>query len=185
MRESKEEIVPPFVAPKFKDVTKEYADEHMIEHMAIKESEVAGHFEDGKRYYLCVPQRMKWLPVDWAFAKEGKVTFGYFKAGVAACICQYRDGKLLPCSSPFRTKIHDETPSLQPFYTDGQEEMVTLYAKFPPVDELHLGKMVGGFLKVQTIPHLTLLTLSLSSTPRPHKSSILNKHLIPTRDTVM
>ncbi len=172
MRESKEEIVPPFVAPKFKDVTKEYADEHMIEHMAIKESEVAGHFEDGKRYYLCVPQRMKWLPVDWAFAKEGKVTFGYFKAGVAACICQYRDGKLLPCSSPFRTKIHDETPSLQPFYTDGQEEMVTLYAKFPPVDELHLGKMVGGFFEGSNNSSFnTIDTLFIINTP---PSQIIN-----------
>ena len=172
MRESKEEIVPPFVAPKFKDVTKEYADEHMTEQMVIKESEVAGNFEDGKRYYLCVPQRMKWLPVDWAFAKEGKVTFGCFKTGVAACICQYRDGKLLPCSTPFRTKIHDKTLSLQPFYTDCQEEMVTLYAKFPPVDELHLEKMVGGVFEGSNDSSFnTIDTLFVINTP---PSQIIN-----------
>ena len=125
------------------DATNDYADSLLIPQLTVLASEFDGQFEEGKYYALCVPQKRRWLPVEWAIAEKGKLQFGGFKAGTAACICIKNELQILPCSLPFRTEVVNGKPMITPF-KGGEKERITLLSKFPLFDEFYLERVMGG-----------------------------------------
>lgn len=70
-----------FRYPKFLDVTNIYADGQLMKKVVIEADALLGDTEDSKPYYLCVPNRQDWVPVDCAVMQHGKLTFENLKAG--------------------------------------------------------------------------------------------------------
>lgn len=168
-----------FRYPKFLDVTNIYADGQLMKKVVIEADALLGDSEDSKPYYLCVPNRQDWVPVDCAVMQHGKLTFENLKAGTVICIAQSHDGKMRPCSSPMRTSLENGKEAIVAFHEGGQMETIKLFTKFPPIDEPYLKNMVGAtiegadnanFLQADTIWYVKAAPTRLCSVVYPKTS---------------
>lgn len=146
--EDRREIPSLFRYPTFYDVTPIYADGKLMERIEIKHEELLEGSDDSKPYYLCIPKRQDWIPVDVAKMRHDKLVFRNFKAGTVICIAQYSEGKLVPCSLPMRTLLEKGKSRTLAFQEKkGLMEKIVLYTKFPPIDEPFLKNMIGGVVE--------------------------------------
>lgn len=145
--EDKNDIPPIFRFPKFKDVTDVYADGKLMPELVIKEQELIGKTKKSKPYYLCIPQKQSWIPVDFSILRNGQLSYKNFKAGTVVCIAQYRHGEMTPSSLPMRTFTENGKAKLVAFKPEKRTEEAVLYTKFPPIDEPFLKNMVGGIVE--------------------------------------
>ena len=165
-----------FRYPKFLDVTNIYADGQLMKKVVIEADALLGDSEDSKPYYLCVPNRQDWVPVDCAVMQHGKLSFENLKAGSVICIAQSRDGKMQPCSYPMRTFMENGKEKIIPFLVGEEKETVRLFTKFPLIDEPYLKNMVGAtiegadnanFFSADTIWHVKAAPTRLCSVVYP------------------
>lgn len=145
--EDKTEIPPLFRYPKFKDVTDVYADGLLIPEIVIEESALMENTDKSKPYYLCIPQKQKWIPVDYCILKNGHLVYRNFKAGTVICIAQYHHGEMIPSTLPMRTYLERGKAKLVSFGPQKQKVSVVFYTKFPPIDEPFLKNMTGGVVE--------------------------------------
>lgn len=145
--EDKNEIPPIFRFPKFKDVTDVYADGLLIPEIVIEESALMENTDKSKPYYLCIPQKQKWIPVDYCILKNGHLVFRNFKAGTVICIAQYHHGEMIPSTLPMRTYLKSGKAKLVPFEPEKQIMKAVFYTKFPSIDEPFLKNMIGGVVE--------------------------------------
>lgn len=145
--EDKTEIPPLFRYPKFKDVTDVYADGLLIPEIVIEESALMEKTDKSKPYYLCIPQKQKWIPVDYCILKNGHLVFRNFKAGTVICIAQYHHGEMIPSTLPMRTYLKSGKAKLVPFEPEKQIMKAVFYTKFPSIDEPFLKNMIGGVVE--------------------------------------
>lgn len=137
-----EELAEGFRYPNFIDVTPCYADGKLAKTLTFLRKDLLDGIDEDMPFYLCVPKKMKWVPVDMAVMEKGRVTFHDLKAGTVLAVGQYRNGGMQVCSLPMRTYMKGAQLQLEPFKV-GKEEKVTLYSKFL-LDEGRLKNMVGG-----------------------------------------
>lgn len=168
-----------FRYPKFLDVTDIYADGQLMKTVVVEAETLLGDTEDSKPYYLCVPNRQDWTPVDCAVMRHGKLIFENLKAGTVICIAQSRDGKMQPCSYPMRTFLEKGKEKIVAFRVGEQMESIRLFTKFPPIDEPYLKNMVGAtiegadnanFFSADTIWHIKAAPTRLCSVVYPKTS---------------
>lgn len=172
-----------FRYPKFLDVTDIYADGQLMKKVVIEADALLGYTEKARPYYLCIPNRQEWVPVDYAVMQHGKLIFENIKAGTVICIAQSREGKLQPCSYPMRTFGKNGEKRIVAFYGGGQMETINLFTKFPPIEEPYLKNMIGAtiegadnvnFLRADTIWQIKTAPARLCSvvypkTPKKYK----------------
>lgn len=145
--EDKNEIPPIFRFPKFKDITDVYADGKLMTELVIKERDLIGKTDKSKPYYLCIPQKQRWIPVDHCILKNGQLVYKNFKAGTVTCVAQYHHGEVIPTTLPMRTFLEKGKAKLIALEPQKQMEEIVLYTKFPPIDEPFLKNMIGGVVE--------------------------------------
>ncbi len=138
----KEQIAKGFRYPNFIDVTPLYADGKLIKSLTFSRKQLFKNVDADMPFYLCIPKKMDWVPVDMTSMEGGEITFHNLKAGTVFVVGQYADDCMRICSLPMRTFVRNGRMSMRPFEV-GKEKKVTLYSKFV-LDEEQLRKMVGG-----------------------------------------
>lgn len=145
--EDKTEIPPLFRYPKFKDVTDVYADGQLMQEIVIEESALTEESDKSKPYYLCIPQKQKWIPVDYCILKNGHLKFRNFKAGTVICVAQYHHGEMRPSTLPIRTFLENRKAKLVAFKPEKKLAEAVFFTKFPPIDEPFLKNMIGSVVE--------------------------------------
>lgn len=147
LEDDKRNVPPLFRFPKFKDVTEIYADGQLMPEITIGENLLTENTDKSKPYYLCIPKKQEWIPVDYSYLRKGRLSYRNFKAGTVICIAQYQQGKMVPSTLPMRTLMEKGKGKLAIFKNKKEMEEIVLYTKFPPIDEPFLKNMAGGVVE--------------------------------------
>ncbi len=105
-------------------------------------------------FYLCVPSKMNWIPVDWTDRdKKGTVTFKNIEAGCVFRLAIYEDNKFVFITDPFT--LHNQTKKINVLenHERNDNKPFILYSKYSLEGENHFrDRMVGGIFEASTNP---------------------------------
>ncbi len=136
--------------PKFTDVTHEYG-YSFKKKLVIPLDKQYKTKRSGKIAYLCVSDRDRWTPVDWAEYDAGCLVFQYVRNGSFMRVATYENGTLYFLTDPFYI---DKQSNEICYYPAGKEkEDVVLYAKCNiEIENRFRNKMIGGVFEGSNHP---------------------------------
>lgn len=149
-------IHPAFRYPLFLDVTSIYAGK-WNQNLKLSQNILHRKLSYNEVIYLCIPQYMEWIPIDWTIYKKDSLHFFNVEGNIVSCLATWNDNKLQICSDPFF--VNKETGNISLFHTSQKMDTMQLFYKFPLFEEHYIGRMVDGtfegsndnFLHVDTL----------------------------------
>lgn len=140
---SREELHPIFHNPCIKDVTALYTRKGCAD-LKLSQKHLFETEKTGGLFYLCMSNRMSWVPVDFARFIGDTITFGECHGGVLYCVGKYDPAwqELTMVTDPFWL---EKDTSVIRFLSPGEEtEDVVLFSKFGMVVEPYIWRMKDG-----------------------------------------
>lgn len=162
---------------KTKDVTGLYSSS-LADTFVIPDSLMYGGASLPAVAYLCMTSRMDWLPVDWTAIENGKIVFRRIGRGNIFRVSCRKSGGDVYLTDPFYL---GEDGHIHVFRTDGDEQEMTVYAKYPEAYAPHMkngifeGSNCPDFSKADTlysipeIPYRLYTAVYLPDTGRQYR----------------
>ena len=136
------DIHPTFKYPFFRDVTEMYVDSIRPHDVKIPFHKLYRTPERGEAVYLCMTNKLRWMPVDYTYYKGGDIRFEHVEEGVTCIAGTWSGHEIVPLCDPFLIK----EPARLHFYTpEASEQAVPLYMKFHMAvyDTTHIRMLQG------------------------------------------
>lgn len=136
---------PNFQTPFFHDVTAAYVSSPK-QAIEIPVSQLRQRPEQGEAVYLCLSDKLGWMPVDYITYEGGDIRFKHVQNNITCMLATWKDGEVTPLCDPFH--IEKDTDELHFYTPETATQPVCLTIKFlmAAYDYYH-SRMVGGVIE--------------------------------------